>query len=107
MTPTRIWSSARSPNQPAPERSATARCGYCPSSRSYVCAPATPTSRRSRHVTNPPELDRASLAQRRADRALEADRRLRQLFTDAVPTDGDPREGSGIALVAVGGYGRS
>ncbi len=48
------------------------------------------------------------LAQRRRDRALEADRRLRQLFTTAVPTDGsDARVGSGLALVAVGGYGRS
>ncbi|MET1036764.1 MAG: [protein-PII] uridylyltransferase [Aeromicrobium sp.] len=48
------------------------------------------------------------LAQRRKDRALEADRLLRQLFTTALPSDGsDPREGSGLALVAVGGYGRS
>lgn len=52
--------------------------------------------------------DRAALAQRRSDRALEADRRLRQLFSAAVPADGsDPREGNGLALVAVGGYGRS
>lgn len=48
------------------------------------------------------------LAQRRKDRALDADRRLRQLFAHAAPTAGsDPREGSGLALVAVGGYGRS
>ena len=48
------------------------------------------------------------LARRRADRALEADRRLRQLFAAASPAQGDdPREGSGLALVAVGGYGRS
>lgn len=48
------------------------------------------------------------LAQRRKDRALEADRLLRQLFAQAVPAGGDdPREGSGLALVAVGGYGRS
>lgn len=54
-------------------------------------------------VTDHPEL-----ARRRADRALEADRRLRQLFADATPAQGgDPREGSGLALVAVGGYGRS
>jgi [protein-PII] uridylyltransferase len=47
-------------------------------------------------------------AQRRRDRALEADRRLRRLFTTALPSAGsDPREGSGLALVAVGGYGRS
>ncbi|MFI5428042.1 nucleotidyltransferase domain-containing protein [Aeromicrobium sp. UC242_57] len=48
------------------------------------------------------------LAQRRKDRALEADRLLRQLFAAATPHDSDdPREGSGLALVAVGGYGRS
>jgi [protein-PII] uridylyltransferase len=48
------------------------------------------------------------LARRRKDRALEADRLLRHLFTAAVPSTGsDPREGSGLALVAVGGYGRS
>ncbi len=64
-------------------------------------------NRHSNDVINPSEPDRAGLAQRRADRALDADRRLRQLFADVVPTSGDPREGSGIALVAVGGYGRS
>ncbi len=54
------------------------------------------------------EFDKAALAQQRSDRALEADRRLRQLFAAAVPADGsDPREGPGLALVAVGGYGRS
>jgi [protein-PII] uridylyltransferase len=58
-------------------------------------------------TVDPPAFDRAGLAQRRADRALEADRRLRQLFTEAVPSTGDPRDGSGLALVAVGGYGRS
>lgn len=48
------------------------------------------------------------LAQRRSDRALEADRALRRLFAKAVPAGGsDPREGPGLALVAVGGYGRS
>ena len=53
------------------------------------------------------------LAQRRADRALEADRLLRGLFADALEaspgheTDADPRSGPGMALVAVGGYGRS
>lgn len=53
-------------------------------------------------------IDTAELAQRRRDRALEADRTLRRLFATAVPTDSsDPREGSGLALVAVGGYGRS
>ncbi|AWB92817.1 [protein-PII] uridylyltransferase [Aeromicrobium chenweiae] len=52
--------------------------------------------------------DHPDLARRRADRALEADRRLRQLFAAAVPdSGGDPREGGGLALVAVGGYGRS
>lgn len=52
--------------------------------------------------------DHPELAERRAERALEADRRLRQLFAAAAPSPGgDPREGSGLALVAVGGYGRS
>lgn len=46
-------------------------------------------------------------AQQRADRAQEADRLLRRLFASAVPSTGDPRAGEGIALVAVGGYGRS
>lgn len=46
-------------------------------------------------------------AQERADRAHEADRLLRRLFASAAPTSGDPRAGEGLALVAVGGYGRS
>ncbi|RYJ07307.1 MAG: [protein-PII] uridylyltransferase [Actinomycetales bacterium] len=46
-------------------------------------------------------------AQDRADRAHEADRLLRRLFASAAPTSGDPRAGEGLALVAVGGYGRS
>ncbi|MEO6605422.1 MAG: [protein-PII] uridylyltransferase [Aeromicrobium sp.] len=41
------------------------------------------------------------MAQRRRDRAIEADQRLGKLF--AAATDGEP----GFALVAVGGYGRS
>ncbi len=48
-----------------------------------------------------------SLAQRRRDRALEFDRLLRGLFTEVVGMEGDPRSGAGLALVAVGGYGRS
>ena len=48
-----------------------------------------------------------SLAQRRSDRALEADRLIRGLFTATVGSGDDPREGLGLALVAVGGYGRS
>ena len=53
------------------------------------------------------------LAQRRGQRALEADRLLRRLFTAALEpfrehhTGSDPRSGNGMALVAVGGYGRS
>lgn len=49
------------------------------------------------------------LAQRRADRALESDRLLRHLFTEAQApfSTADPRSGVGMALVAVGGYGRS
>jgi [protein-PII] uridylyltransferase len=46
-------------------------------------------------------------AQQRSDRALEADRLLRGLFTATVGPGDDPREGQGLALVAVGGYGRS
>ena len=49
----------------------------------------------------------ATLAQQRSDRALEADRLLRGLFTATVSPGDDPREGQGLALVAVGGYGRS
>ncbi|MGZ8690250.1 MAG: [protein-PII] uridylyltransferase [Aeromicrobium sp.] len=54
-------------------------------------------------------MNSEELAQRRRDRALEADRLLRQLFAAApAPTAGpDARSGSGMALVAVGGYGRS
>ncbi len=48
-----------------------------------------------------------SLAQRRNERALENDRLLRGLFTETVGSGDDPREGQGLALVAVGGYGRS
>ncbi|MCL3818807.1 [protein-PII] uridylyltransferase [Aeromicrobium wangtongii] len=47
------------------------------------------------------------LARRRAERALVADRRLRQLFAAASPPGDDPRGGPRMALVAVGGYGRS
>lgn len=50
---------------------------------------------------------REELAQRRNGRAVDADRRLRQLFARVVPGDSDSRVGSGLALVAVGGYGRS
>jgi [protein-PII] uridylyltransferase len=49
----------------------------------------------------------ADLADQRSDRALEADRLLRGLFTETVGIGDDPREGQGLALVAVGGYGRS
>jgi [protein-PII] uridylyltransferase len=49
----------------------------------------------------------ADLAEQRSDRALEADRLLRGLFTETVGTGDDPRAGQGLALVAVGGYGRS
>lgn len=67
---------------------------------------AVPSLRTITSVT--PDVGRADLAQRRGERALEADRRLRQLFSAAVPSGGsDPREGPGLALVAVGGYGRS
>ena len=59
-------------------------------------APARPTKQLSKQVS-----DHTELAQRRRDRALEADQRLRELFVAAVG------EGEGLALVAVGGYGRS
>jgi len=48
-----------------------------------------------------------SLVQQRRERALEFDRLLRGLFTEVVGMEGDPRAGAGLALVAVGGYGRS
>ncbi|MDR7087442.1 [protein-PII] uridylyltransferase [Aeromicrobium panaciterrae] len=48
-------------------------------------------------------LPENELAQRRRDRALEADETLRELFAKATADGG----GSGIVLVAVGGYGRS
>lgn len=54
-----------------------------------------------------PDTPPANLAEQRSDRALEADRLLRGLFTETVGTGDDPREGQGLALVAVGGYGRS
>ncbi len=54
-----------------------------------------------------PDTPPANLAEQRSDRALEADRLLRGLFTETVGTGDDPREGHGLALVAVGGYGRS
>lgn len=51
------------------------------------------------------------LAQRRGERALAADRLLRRIFATATASglgsDTDPRSGPGMALVAVGGYGRS
>ena len=57
-------------------------------------------------------MNSEELAQRRAERALEADRLLRRLFSEALApyaddNDADPRSGPGMALVAVGGYGRS
>ncbi|MET0928888.1 MAG: [protein-PII] uridylyltransferase [Aeromicrobium sp.] len=59
-------------------------------------------------MTTPGPVTSDELAQRRKDRALEADRLLRRLFAKALPSVGsDPREGPGLALVAVGGYGRS
>ncbi|MEJ7635260.1 [protein-PII] uridylyltransferase [Aeromicrobium sp.] len=66
------------------------------------------TQRAAGPVSGHPVRDHRHLAHRRGERALAADRRLRQLFSAAVPADGgDPREGPGLALVAVGGYGRS
>ncbi len=51
------------------------------------------------------------LAQRRRDRAHAADELLRQVFTDAIEShfdqDGHRGDEHGMALVAVGGYGRS
>lgn len=56
-------------------------------------------------------MNAEGLAQRRSDRALEADRLLRRLFAAATESlsdaGSDPRSGTGMALVAVGGYGRS
>lgn len=56
----------------------------------------------------PTQLPPAPDASRqREERAEQADRQLRRLFASAVPPADDPREGVGLALVAVGGYGRS
>ncbi|MBC7596163.1 MAG: [protein-PII] uridylyltransferase [Kineosporiaceae bacterium] len=58
-------------------------------------------------------MNAEELAQRRGERALEADRLLRSLFAAALGpfpehvAGSDPRSGNGMALVAVGGYGRS
>lgn len=58
-------------------------------------------------------MNAEELAHRRGERALEADRLLRRLFAAAMEpfaehvAGSDPRSGNGIALVAVGGYGRS
>ncbi|MEH3034669.1 MAG: [protein-PII] uridylyltransferase [Aeromicrobium erythreum] len=60
------------------------------------------------HDDEPAQRPTAPDASRqREDRAEQADRLLRRLFASAVPSAGDPREGTGLALVAVGGYGRS
>ncbi|HZK37144.1 MAG TPA: [protein-PII] uridylyltransferase [Aeromicrobium sp.] len=48
-------------------------------------------------------MNNEQLAQRRRDHALDMDRLLRQLFVDAVPA----HLVGGLALVAVGGYGRT
>ena len=49
--------------------------------------PAPPVHGTLRTITTVThEFDKAALAQQRSDRALEADRRLRQLFAAAVPS---------------------
>ncbi len=63
--------------------------------------------RRSRLVRDSTGSDNHALAQRRRERALAADDRLRELFTAALASTNDLGEGSGLTLVAVGGYGRS
>ncbi|MFY0408374.1 [protein-PII] uridylyltransferase [Solicola sp. PLA-1-18] len=55
------------------------------------------------HPVQTPE----ELAERRRDRATEADERLRRLFAVAAPGHAEQGSGSGLALVAVGGYGRA
>ncbi|MDO9381205.1 MAG: [protein-PII] uridylyltransferase [Nocardioidaceae bacterium] len=47
------------------------------------------------------------LAGRRRFRATEADERLRRLFAVSAPEQSEQGSGSGLALVAVGGYGRA
>ncbi|KHL15777.1 UNVERIFIED_CONTAM: hypothetical protein LK11_19235 [Mumia flava] len=47
------------------------------------------------------------LSARRRSRASATDRRLRDCFTKAVAETGHPGLGHGLALVAVGGYGRA
>lgn len=59
--------------------------------------------RRRSNLFSVTEQQRVELAQQRLDRADEADRLLRQLFSQAFGELGD---GGGVALVAVGGYGR-
>ncbi|MCK5890720.1 [protein-PII] uridylyltransferase [Aeromicrobium sp.] len=49
---------------------------------------------------------REGLRSARQDRTLAVDRLVRSTYVDLVPTGGDARIGSGVAVVAVGGYGR-
>ncbi len=49
---------------------------------------------------------REGLRAARQDRTLGVDRLVRSTYVDLVPSGGDARIGSGVAVVAVGGYGR-
>lgn len=49
---------------------------------------------------------REGLRAARQDRTLAVDRLVRSTYVDLVPSGGDARIGSGVAVVAVGGYGR-
>ncbi|GAA1732259.1 [protein-PII] uridylyltransferase [Aeromicrobium alkaliterrae] len=49
---------------------------------------------------------RADLRAARQDRTLDVDRCVRASYSALVPSGGDARIGSGVAVVAVGGYGR-
>ncbi len=49
---------------------------------------------------------REGLRTARQDRTLAVDRLVRSTYVDLLPSGGDARIGSGVAVVAVGGYGR-
>ncbi|NDH13828.1 MAG: HD domain-containing protein [Actinobacteria bacterium] len=93
------------------ERSATARCGLFPSTRSFVCGPENEERRlcssMSQLVEERQNIARRSDLQGSERRALLSDATdgwLRGLLADAITQHGaDPTQ---FSLLAVGGYGR-